>query len=149
MVLGHLGFTVSKVALKNDYLPIGEADFYRWNIGDPSHYSSYGCYSPVIAETARQYLRAQNSAHEVKDLTHFCIDEIYFQDVYKRQVITPYRGCASHRFNRWSWLVDGEAPVFSLSHFHLYRHGIEYPSKPASRLVRLVDYSVLIPPAWR
>ena len=79
MVLGHLGFTVSKVALKNDYLPIGEADFYRWNIGDPSHYSSYGCYSPVIAETARQYLRAQNSAHEVKDLTHFCIDEIYFQ----------------------------------------------------------------------
>lgn len=79
MVLNYLGYAVTKVDLKNRYLPIGEANFYQYNIGDPADRQSYGCYSPVIAETAKKFLQENDSTYHAFDLTHYDIREIYYQ----------------------------------------------------------------------
>ncbi|MCI8332654.1 MAG: C39 family peptidase [Clostridiales bacterium] len=79
MVLNHLDYTVSKMDLKNQYLPIGSANFYQYNIGDPADRHSYGCYSPVIADTAGRFLRENGEEHQAFDLTHYDIQEIYYQ----------------------------------------------------------------------
>ncbi|MCI8590354.1 MAG: C39 family peptidase [Clostridiales bacterium] len=79
MVLNHLGYSVSKMDLKNQYLPIGSANFYAYNIGDPADRHSYGCYSPVIVETADKFLKDNGGVHQVYDLTHYDIEEIYYQ----------------------------------------------------------------------
>ena len=47
----------------------GEATFQQAFIGSPYDPAGYGCYAPVVVDTARKYLAAQNSGRIVKDLT--------------------------------------------------------------------------------
>lgn len=72
MLLGAVGFQVDKVQLVEGYLTCkseGEATFQQAFIGSPYDSAGYGCYAPVIVDTARKYLAAQNSGRIVKDLT--------------------------------------------------------------------------------
>ena len=72
MLLGAVGFQVDKVQLVEGYLTCkneGEATFQQAFIGSPYDTAGYGCYAPVIVDTARKYLAAQNSGRIVKDLT--------------------------------------------------------------------------------
>jgi len=71
MLLDAVGFQVDKVQLAG-YLTCkseGEATFQQAFIGSPYDSAGYGCYAPVIVDTARKYLAAQNSGRIVKDLT--------------------------------------------------------------------------------
>lgn len=72
MLLDAVGFQVDKVQLVEGYLTCkseGEATFQQAFIGSPYDSAGYGCYAPVIVDTARKYLAAQNSGRIVKDLT--------------------------------------------------------------------------------
>ena len=72
MLLDAVGFQVDKVQLVEGYLACkseGEATFQQAFIGSPYDSAGYGCYAPVIVDTARKYLAAQNSGRIVKDLT--------------------------------------------------------------------------------
>ena len=72
MLLDAVGFQVDKVQLAEGYLTCkseGEATFQQAFIGSPYDSAGYGCYAPVIVDTARKYLAAQNSGRIVKDLT--------------------------------------------------------------------------------
>ena len=72
MLLDAVGFQVDKVQLAEGYLTCkseGEATFQQAFIGSPYDPAGYGCYAPVIVDTARKYLAAQNSGRIVKDLT--------------------------------------------------------------------------------
>ena len=72
MLLGAVGFQVDKVQLVEGYLTCkneGEATFQQAFIDSPYDTAGYGCYAPVIVDTARKYLAAQNSGRIVKDLT--------------------------------------------------------------------------------
>ena len=72
MLLGAVGFQVDKVQLVEGYLTFkneGEATFQQAFSGSPYDTAGYGCYAPVIVDTARKYLAAQNSGRIVKDLT--------------------------------------------------------------------------------
>lgn len=72
MLLGAVGFQVDKVQLAEGYLTCkseGEATFQQAFIGSPYDPAGYGCYAPVVVDTARKYLAAQNSGRIVKDLT--------------------------------------------------------------------------------
>ena len=72
MLLHAVGFDVDKVQLVEGYLTCeseGKATFKEAFIGSPYDQAGYGCYAPVIVDTARKYLSAQNSGRIVKDLT--------------------------------------------------------------------------------
>ena len=87
MTLNYLGYGISKTDLKNDYLPIGQGDFYSYNIGDPASSASFGCYSPVIVKTAERYFADNNISREVGDLTHCNVEELFYNISEGRPVI--------------------------------------------------------------
>lgn len=72
MVLNYLGFGVTKTELVDGYLTCkepGTATFKEAFIGSPYDSSSYGCFAPVIIDTANKYLNSNNSGRIVKNLT--------------------------------------------------------------------------------
>lgn len=79
MLLDAVGFQVDKVQLADGYLTCeseGNATFQQAFIGSPYDAAGYGCYAPVIVDTARKYLAAQNSGRIVKDLTGAKFDDL-------------------------------------------------------------------------
>lgn len=72
MVLNYLGFGITKTELVDGYLTCkepGTATFKEAFIGSPYDSSSYGCFAPVIIDTANKYLNSNNSGRIVKNLT--------------------------------------------------------------------------------
>lgn len=72
MLLRFCGFDVDKVQLADGYLTCkteGTATFREAFIGTPYNSGGYGCFAPVIVDTANKYIQAQNSGRIVKDLT--------------------------------------------------------------------------------
>lgn len=70
-VLNFYGYETNKIELSDTYLSKakpGEASPYVAFIGNPKSKSGYGCYAPVIAECANNYLNENNThivAHNV------------------------------------------------------------------------------------
>lgn len=96
--LNYLGFKISKTALADQYLPCdrtwdwsdGEltaADPAHAFVGSPYDASSYGCYAPVIAETANAYLRGRKAKLTAHDLTGIGAAGLYRQVDRNRPVI--------------------------------------------------------------
>ncbi len=109
MALNYHGYKISKMDLKNGYLPIGTENIYEYNIGDPaSRKDSYGCYSPVIKRTADAYFTDKGIERTATDLTHVNVDELYYQVSQGKPVIvwaTQYMD--TRPYNIKSWQIDG------------------------------------------
>lgn len=72
MALNYLGYDVDKLTMADDYLIRGEAyqnTFDEAFIGSPYDPTSWGCYAPVIVQTAQNYLADQGGGEVVQDLT--------------------------------------------------------------------------------
>lgn len=72
IVLNYYGISVSKETLADQYLPkkaVGKANFYKEFVGNPRSASSYGCYAPVIVNTANDYFAANNLSYKAVDYT--------------------------------------------------------------------------------
>jgi len=64
MLLNYKGVYADKCDIADNYLkkkPAGEADYTLEFIGNPREENSFGCYAPVIADTANKFLTAKNS----------------------------------------------------------------------------------------
>lgn len=64
MVLNYLGYHFKKENLSDKYLNkgnVGTVDFREAFEGDPRDNNAYGCYAPVIVDTANKYLSAKGS----------------------------------------------------------------------------------------
>ena len=109
MALNYYGYKISKMELKNGYLPIGTENIYEYNIGDPADRTgSYGCYSPVIKRTADAYFADKGIDRTATDLTHCNIEELYRQVSEGNPVIvwaTQYM--ETRPYNIKSWEIDG------------------------------------------
>lgn len=81
MALNYYGYKISKMELKDGYLPIGTENIYEYNIGDPAQKTgSYGCYSPVIKKTADAFFADKGITDcTATDLTHYNISELYYR----------------------------------------------------------------------
>ena len=69
MVLNYYGFEVDKCELADNYLTkgeIGSTNFYVAFVGSPSDEESFGCYAPVIEDTANRYLASKGSHKKAK-----------------------------------------------------------------------------------
>ncbi|MBQ8696974.1 MAG: C39 family peptidase [Clostridia bacterium] len=109
MALNYHGYKISKMKLKEGYLPIGTENIYEYNIGDPAERKgSYGCYSPVIKRTADAYYADKGIERTATDLTHCNIEELYYQVSQGDPVIvwaTQYMDVRP--YNIVSWEIDG------------------------------------------
>lgn len=72
VALNYAGLSADKCDLSDNYLPKGEAGTVDMNtafIGEPRKAGSYGCFAPVIVETAAGYIADNHSTLKVYNLT--------------------------------------------------------------------------------
>ena len=80
-VLNYLGYDVTKTELAKNYLPtasLGSTGFDKAFIGNPASDGGYGCYAPVIVETAQKYL-----IQRTMDVTAWNISGTEFDDLFE------------------------------------------------------------------
>jgi uncharacterized protein YvpB len=81
MVLNYWGYEVDKCELVDNYLPMetngGVCGFDTAFIGSPYESSSFGCFAPVIVETAIDYMSDQEKQFEVADISGSSLDELF------------------------------------------------------------------------
>lgn len=111
-VLNYWGFDVTKETLADDFLPkkaVGAANFYQEFVGNPRNSSSYGCYAPVIVNTANAYLDSVGSNMRAYDLTGNSMKELldYIRSGYPILIWTNQQVGEDATFTT-RWLVDGE-----------------------------------------
>jgi len=72
MLLNYLGYDIDKVDLCDNYLKKNydyTQNFYEAFIGNPKDGTGFGCYAPVIAEAAQEYLKDMKSDMDIYDLS--------------------------------------------------------------------------------
>ena len=80
MVLNFLGYDVSKEKMADDYLEKGnawETDFREKFAGNPYSSYSYGCYAPVIVNSANRFLEDQGSDMRAEELENMSFTDLF------------------------------------------------------------------------
>ncbi|MBR2715847.1 MAG: C39 family peptidase [Ruminococcus sp.] len=112
MVLNYYGFDADKCDLSDNYLLKGETgtvDFRKAFVGDPRiEENSFGCYAPVIVDTANKYLLAKNADMVAYDITNTELDDLFLYINEKIPVIVwGTLDCAEGEYTV-TWNVDGQ-----------------------------------------
>lgn len=111
MVLNYYGYAVDKGQLSDNYLDKGEVgtvDFRKSFEGDPRDSNSYGCYAPVIVNTANKYLAENGSEMRAVDITNTNFEELFeYTDVGIPVVLWCTYELAHGHFSV-TWNVDGK-----------------------------------------
>ncbi|HHX56998.1 MAG TPA: C39 family peptidase, partial [Clostridiales bacterium] len=79
-VLNYFGYKIGKTDMANNYLikdKYGATDFSTAFIGNPQTTRGYGCYSPVIVNTAQRFLNDYGNIHSVVDLSGYELSELF------------------------------------------------------------------------
>lgn len=88
--LCYLGFDIDKVTLADEFLPMDITGAYSMNtayIGDPKADWGFGCYAPVIVQTADDYFESVKSPCYAVNLTGRSLKELFYQVSQGRPVI--------------------------------------------------------------
>ncbi|HNZ98721.1 C39 family peptidase [Ruminococcus sp.] len=89
-VLQYLCFDIDKVALSDEFMPMdnnGITTMKTAYIGDPKSDEGFGCFAPVIVQTADDYFESVNSPCYAVDITGSSMNEIYYQVSQGRPVV--------------------------------------------------------------
>ncbi|MBQ6169296.1 MAG: C39 family peptidase [Ruminococcus sp.] len=89
-VLQYLGFDIDKVTLADEFMPMdnnGITTMKTAYIGDPKSDEGFGCFAPVIVQTADDYFESVNSPCYAVDITGSSMQEIYYQVSQGRPVV--------------------------------------------------------------
>ena len=88
--LNYLGFDIDKVTLADEFMPMdnsGLSTMAHAYIGDPKVAEGFGCYAPVIVQTADDYFASIKSPCYAVDLTGTSLNELFYQVAQGRPVI--------------------------------------------------------------
>lgn len=88
--LRYYGFSIDKVELCDNFLPISYTADYTFNeayIGNPKADNGFGCYAPVIVETAEAYFEAEGASWKAMDLTGTEFRDLFYQIEQGRPVV--------------------------------------------------------------
>ncbi|MBR2765808.1 MAG: C39 family peptidase [Blautia sp.] len=111
MVLNYWGVDTDKEELSDVYLAKGEVgtvDFRKAFEGDPRDISSFGCYAPVVADTAIKCLAARGSTLQVSDLTGTELTDLFsYLDDGVPVIVWGTLNC-EEGFYSVTWEVNGE-----------------------------------------
>lgn len=112
MVLNHLGIAAEKCDMADNWLPKGEIGKVHPNdyfLGNPRSDRSYGCYAPVIVNTANTYLQAVGRTDlGVYNLTGSRFEDILLEiDKGNPVIIWATIGMAEPRYTT-TWNLNGQ-----------------------------------------
>lgn len=112
IVLQYYGNNIDKCDLADNYLPKCEVgtDFpYNAFLGNPRNSHSYGCYAPVIVQTANNYFDSNNiTGYNVTDVSGALLEDLYefiCRDIPVIIWATMYMG---EVHNTTTWNINGE-----------------------------------------
>lgn len=120
MALQYAGYDIDKITLADKYLVCADpytATFGEAFIGSPHDETAWGCYAPVIAETAESYIAAQGGTEQVQDLTG-CSLKTLLQEVANGTPVVTWAtiSMTSNVEERYYWTTDdGEDAVFLIN----------------------------------
>lgn len=111
MLLNYYGFPIDKCVLADDYLDKGEVgtvDFRKAFEGNPRNEDSFGCYAPVIVNTANRYLDENDSELHAIDLTGTEFDDLLsYLDKENPVIVWGTLDCEEGYYSV-TWNVDGQ-----------------------------------------
>jgi uncharacterized protein YvpB len=111
IVLNYLGFDVDKCDMADNFLTKGTVGIvtpYTAFLGNPRNNYSYGCYSPVIIESAEKYLDSVESDFEVYDLTGTDFKDLFYEIQNDNPIIIWATANLVEPVYTSRWVIDGE-----------------------------------------
>ena len=111
IVLNYLGFDVDKCYMADNYLQkgqIGTVDAYTAFIGNPRTSWSYGCYSPVIIESANNFLCDNNSNLRAYDLTGSDFEDLFYEIQENNPIIIWATMSLVEPYDMKTWNINGK-----------------------------------------
>ena len=118
--LNYLGYPVDKITMADQYLTRAEpyqATFGEAFIGSPHDANAWGCYAPVIVETAQKYLDEQGGGEVAQNLTGCSLKTLLWEVSNGNPVITWVTiNLTSRVEERYYWTTPkGEDAVFLIN----------------------------------
>lgn len=111
MTLNYLGYPADRFELSDYYLkkgPVGTVNFYEAFEGDPRDGNSYGCYAPVIVNTANSYLSAVESSRCASNLTGASLWDLFaYVDAGTPVIVWATYDCNPGHYSV-TWNVNGQ-----------------------------------------
>lgn len=110
-VLNYYGYDISKTQLADEYLDcgkIGQTDPDEKFIGSPYDEHSYGCYSNVIADAARDFNTKNNCNFKIYNLNGLSLDELYEYIENGSPVIVWATIDLMETYRNITWDIDGK-----------------------------------------
>lgn len=111
MVLNFYGLNADKCDISDNYLDkgsVGTVDFHVAFEGDPRDGSSYGCYAPVVVNTANRYLSSKQSSLKAYDMSNTELEELFkYIDSGVPVIVWGTQDCKAG-YNNVSWNVGGK-----------------------------------------
>lgn len=122
MALNYAGYSVDKLTMADEYLIRSDpylTTFGEAFVGSPHDPTAWGCYAPVIVETAKTYIASQNGTETVQNLTGCSLKTLFCQVANGTPVITwATIGMTDNVEERYYWTTpNGDDAVF-LSNEH-------------------------------
>ncbi len=110
MVLNYNGIPADKCDIADNYLDKGEVGTVDFRVafeGNPRDENSYGCYSPVVVDTANKYLQAVQSDMRAVDLSGTEFEELFsYIDAGVPVIVWGTLDCAEGHYSV-TWTVNG------------------------------------------
>lgn len=115
--LNYLGFDIDKVTLADEFMPMdnnGLSTMDHAYIGDPKVVEGFGCYAPVIVQTADDYFASIKSPCYAVNIMGSTLNELFYQVSQGRPVIvwSTVDLIISEPYYWWT-TMDGENMMFN------------------------------------
>ena len=110
-VLQYYGLPADKCDLSDNYLPkgpVGTVSFYEAFEGNPREEDAFGCYAPVIVNTANQYFSANGYSFSATELTGSALEDLFpYIDANTPVLVWATQDCREGHYSV-TWNVNGE-----------------------------------------
>ena len=111
MALNYFGLPADKCDLSDNYLdkgPVGTVNFREAFEGDPRDPESYGCYAPVVVNTANRFLEDYGSELRAREVSGLELEDLFsYLQAGIPVIIWGTRNCEEGYYSV-TWNVDGE-----------------------------------------
>ncbi len=111
IVLNYYGYKADKCVLSDNYLAkgaVGVSDFNAVFIGNPRNSNSYGCYAPVIVNSAKKYLSERNSGLVTENITGTELEDLFLHiDKGAPVIVWGSINCVEPYYSK-TWYVNGK-----------------------------------------
>ena len=147
-LLNYLGFDVDKITMADTYLdkgPIGQTDPAVAFIGSPYTDASYGCYSPVIENTADKYLADNMSTLKTYRMSGVSFRNLLCEIEQGNPVVIWASMYMSPTYNSSVWAVDEHTVTWIANEHCLVIYGYDLDKNvvyTADPLVGNTEYDI-------